>query len=152
MVERGKFGRKEFELLVVDVPHLRNLLETYKKEKTLEPRWFFTMALLGYYDAMHGGLEKDAGHVIHRLSDFIEIKERKKIDIYPSPDGSLIFPHGYNGNFFDFCESDRWDSLEDWRKLWEKTHPFIPEYFSQDSKEFALGLKELPPGEKNPQT
>lgn len=137
MVEKGRFSESAFgDLPITDVPRLRRLVETYKQHPALTAEWFFTHALLGYYDAMHDGLNVTAGHILYRLSDGFEEEERKKMAIYPSETGSMVIPReGEEAEFFDEGEEDRWDSLEDWRKLWEGHHPFIPQY-----------QRQLPPG------
>lgn len=89
---------------------------------------FFSSVLLGYYDALWDGLDKTAGHLLYRLSDFLHEDERKRMMIYPSSDGSIID-----------AELGSWDSLEDWRAHWEKTHPVIPEFDFQKH----LGIPEL---------
>lgn len=65
-------------------------------------RWFFKSVLQGFYSPMSAGMKSDAGHVIYRLSDHLTGEERRGIQVY--------------GN----------DTLEDWRKQWEKYHPIIP--------------------------
>ncbi len=132
MVENNRFDTSAFKNLpITDVPRLRELVEDYQKNPNFTKEDFFSFALLGYYDAMHGGMNAIAGHIIYRLSDFVEEEERKEMKIYPSQTGSIVIQHEGEGAEFFGDEEDRWDSLEDWRKLWEKDNPFIPEYQRQ---------------------
>lgn len=85
---------------------------------------FFSDSLEPFYDAMYDGLRPNAGHVLYRLSDFVDEQERKEIAIYPSSDGSLNVPHEQEGGGVVYSKSN---SLEDWRKSWEKcTDGVIP--------------------------
>ena len=121
MVEQGRFKNDSFDgLPIADVSYLRILAQDYKDNPNLTAEWFFSFALLGYYDAMWDGLNGTAGHIIYRLSDAIEQPQRKIMAIYPKSTGSIIRK-----------EVDRWDSLEDWRKQWENLHPVIPDYKKQ---------------------
>lgn len=110
-------------LPIADIPCLRENLEALRlyveKGGDIEKgrRHFFSSVLLGYYDAMWDGLDVTTGHILYCLSDFLHEDERKRMMMYPSPDGSII------NN-----ELGAWDSLEDWRKHWEKAHPVIPEF------------------------
>lgn len=90
------------------------IMQEHGKDERFGREWLFSFGLLGYYDAMHGGLKTDAGHVLYRLSDHVPEEERRSMEIYPSRDGSLT------------VEGNPWDSLEDWRRAWEKHYPFIP--------------------------
>lgn len=90
---------------------------------TLERERFLSLALLPYYESgvnYWDGLERDAGNIIYRLSDFIDAKERKTFAVYPSKDGSITLHEGEEGEY-------RWDSLEDWRVEWAANHPNIPD-------------------------
>lgn len=136
MVEQNRFKNDSFDRLpIADVPHLRKLAETYRDDPDFTTDFFFSLALRGFYDAMWDGLNATAGHIIYRLSDTIEKPQRETMDIYPSPTGSIIFEHksGKNHGYVD-----RWDSLEDWRKQWERLHPVIPEYTKQLPGGFSL--------------
>jgi len=92
----------------------------------------FSAILVGYYDCMWGGMDRDVGHLLYRLSDFIGEEERRQMMIYPSEDGMI----------FDY-DLFLWDSLEDWRKQWEKSHPIIPEFDFQKHLE-AIQILRLP--------
>lgn len=134
MVENKRFGEKVFRgLPITDVPRIKDLVARYRENPDFTMESFFSFALLGYYDAMHGGMDATAGHILYRLSDFIEAEERKKIAVYPSQTGSIINNHEgeVDEEFFEGEEKDRWDSLEDWRKLWKGQNRFIPEYQKQ---------------------
>jgi hypothetical protein len=128
-----------YEEPIADASWLKKNLEYlrkyfYKGGNAKESRkLLFTSMLCGYYDCMWGGLQRDIGHVIYRLSDLLSEDERRQMKIYPSSDGSILVEEG-----------DRWDSLEDWRKLWEKSHPIIPEFDFQKHLEATqiLGLPE----------
>lgn len=114
----------DYELPIADISYIKDLLkhckeiwkETGNTQKALQ--YFFSFGLLGYYDCMWDGMRVEAGHVLYRLSDLIDKSEREKIEVYPSRCGSLtVDESGYS-----------WDSLEDWRKLWEESHPTIPQF------------------------
>lgn len=101
------------ELPVTDIPFLKDVAERvmayYKQvgDKHKARELFFSLALVGFYDCMAGGLKSDAGHIIYRFSDYVDPDERAKIEIYPG--------------------KDRWDNLKDWRAEWEKLHRAIPD-------------------------
>lgn len=125
----GVFDKK-YELVVADIPYLRQVLESCKKladggmEIAKVRDHFFMMALVGYYDCMWAGMNRDVGHVVYRLADLFDENIRKEIMIYPSGESD-----------------DRWYSLEDWRKEWEKAHPVIPEFdFTKKLNEPVLRL------------
>lgn len=87
---------------------------------------FFSVALLPYYDAglTWEGMDRDVGHIIYKLTDLVERSDRKAFAVYPSSDGSLRIAHeDVDGSF-----ESQWDSLEDWRKKWERNHSNIPDY------------------------
>lgn len=127
-----------WRLHIADIPCLRKNLEALRKyideggdlEKGRE--FFFSSTLLGYYDAMWEGLNIDVGHILYRLSDFLEEDKRKRMMIYPSSDGSILD-----------TEAGQWDSLEDWRQQWEKLHLVIPEFDFQKRIE-GKNLLQLP--------
>jgi len=100
---------------------VRELVQKFKNG-AFDLDGFFRNALLPFYDVMWFSLRGQAGHILYRLSDSVPEEKRKKIAIYSSREGSLILDPR-NGDIDDY----KWDSLEDWRKLWEKIHPYIPE-------------------------
>jgi hypothetical protein len=108
-----------FDERIGDIPYLKELARAIKEdrmdfEKGVE--WFFHCALLPYYQPIDwDGMNIDAGHIIYRLSDFLPEEKRSKIEIYPNPHGGSLIINDYH-----------WDSLEDWRKQWEKYHSYIP--------------------------
>ncbi|HLD83879.1 MAG TPA: hypothetical protein VI979_03430 [archaeon] len=99
---------------------------------------FFSLALLGFYDAMNPALTAADGHMIYRLSDFVPEDRRRTMRIYPCRTGSIIMPsdeildaskHPYEYELGG--GPNNWDSLEDWRKQWERIHRNnIPEMHS----------------------
>lgn len=100
-----------------DADWLRTLLkEQLGRNGEIDQESFFSQALLGFYDAMWEGMNVTAGHIVYRLSDSVPRERREAMMIYPSSNGSII------------TENGNWDSLEDWRKQWEKYHPHIPEF------------------------
>lgn len=104
------------DLPVGNVDYLKKLVEDYKRYREIKNlELFFSMALLPFYDAMWDGLTSDAGHLMYRLSDFLSEDKRRCMSIYPSSNGSLSI------------DGSIWDSLEDWRKMWAKYNPYIPE-------------------------
>lgn len=109
-------------LPVGDIDGLKKLLAYFKEIKEKEGlnsesmKSFFGLALVSHYDCMWEGLRIEAGHMIYRLSDQIPPERRQTIPIYPYEDGSIKRQDG------------NWDSLEDWRKQWEKYNPNIPEF------------------------
>ena len=108
---------------VGNLEYLWELVENYKdaqkhEYKELSLDWFFTMALLPYYDVMWTGLRPEVGHLLYRLSDRVPEQERKDTEIYPAS--------GSEGSIID-QDGGRWHSLEDWRASWKKAHPIIPE-------------------------
>lgn len=109
-------------LPIADVPYLKRLLRVCRKVFKDDPKkmreFFFTMSLVGMYDCMWDGIKVEVGHIIYCLSDFLDETERRQIDIYPSPEGSLV----------DVETDTQWDSLEDWRRQWASMHPVIPEF------------------------
>lgn len=107
------------ELSVGDIDWLRTLASQYKDNPELSAEFFFEFALVGYYDAMWSGLQRICGDFVYRLSDFVLLGDRKKMLIYPSSNGSLVTDDG------------SWDSLEDWRRKWEKSRGVIPFYQPQ---------------------
>lgn len=119
---------KVFE--VKDLKELAGRLEKFVKKNEFDFKIideFFSWALLPYYTPYLPGdfyrLSQNAGHIIYRLSDFLTEEERQKIAIYPSEKGSMIIKM-LSGNV-------QWDSLEDWRKSWEKEHPIIPNFIKK---------------------
>ncbi|MCH8003379.1 MAG: hypothetical protein IH934_02010 [Nanoarchaeota archaeon] len=100
-----------------DLDYLKSLAQMLKEGKIDEVKELFPFALLPFYDAMWKdvGLSQITGHLIYRLSDFVSEEERQHLDIYGSDDGSIMI------------NERRLDSLEDWRKKWEKMNPYIPE-------------------------
>jgi len=117
---------------VFEVNDLKELAKGIEKYLLEDPTYngvegFFSWALLPYYTPFFSGdfygLGKNAGHIIYRLSDFIPEDERRNIPIYPSKDGTLLMKQ-LEGNI-------QWDSLEDWRKSWEKDHPIIPDFIKK---------------------
>lgn len=103
------------DLRLMDIEHLKKLSKAVKESKMNDINekifFFFNYALLPYYeDVFWDGLANDAGHIIYRLSDILPKEERQNMIIYPSDNGSIIM------------NNSAWDSLEDWRKKWEKIH------------------------------
>lgn len=93
---------------------VKQIMQERGEDERFGRKLLFSFGLLGYYDALHGGLETAVGHALYRLSDHVPEEERHSMKIYPSLDGSLTV----GGN--------PWDSLEDWRREWKKEYPFIP--------------------------
>lgn len=94
VVEQGRFKNDSFDgLPIADVPYLRELAQHYKDNPDFTTDLFFSLALVGFYDAMWDGLNSTAGHIIYRLSDAIEKPQRETMDIYPSSTGSIIIEH-----------------------------------------------------------
>lgn len=119
------------ELPIGDIEYLKRLAKTFKEHRneTGNLEFFFSFALMSFYDCMWEGLGTNAGHVVYRLSDFISEEERSIIKIYPSKDGSIIDEKIYP-----------WASLEDWRKEWEELyHSNIPDF----TKKLPSSLLEL---------
>jgi len=110
-----------YRLPTADLAYLRSLLQWHKDHPDLfSIETFFCQALLGYYDCMWSGMNQEVGHLVYRLSDSVPEEERGRIPVYPGIDeGSLIL------------ENNRWYSLEDWRRCWEKQNPIIPHYTLQ---------------------
>ena len=116
-------------LLNEDVSHLRMLVQKYRDNPKFTTEHFFSLALFAFYDVMdEEGINGTTGHIIYRMSDAVIEKQRETIPIYPDSTGSLILPD----------EGDPWDSLEDWRKQWQRLHPVIPVLTKQLSEEFKL--------------
>ena len=111
---------KEFELPITDISYLKRLshhcLNVFHDDLVEARASLFRLGLVGFYDCMWDGMKVEVGHILYRLSDFIEKTERKLIWVYPSENGTIIDEYGW-------C-----DSLEDWRQQWEKMHPIIPEF------------------------
>lgn len=87
---------------------------------------FFSWALYPYYCPRGidwDGMTTNAGHIIYRLSDFLQEEKRKNIAIYPNDKGSLMIEM--------YERSVCWDSLEDWRKKWKKYYPIIPDFIKR---------------------
>ena len=106
----------------MDLYRPRVLSQTFRNcresENFLDEKYFFSHALCGYYDCMWDGMNESVGHLIYRLSDLIDELKRRQMGIYPSATGSL------------WLDGNMWNSLEDWRKIWEKDFPKgIPEVF-----------------------
>lgn len=111
---------KEFELPIANIQYLKKLsdycLNVFCDDLARARAFLFRLSLLGFYDCMWGGMKVEVGHILYRLSDFINESERKRIWIYPSETGMIVDDYG------------RCDSLEDWRRQWAKIHPIIPEF------------------------
>lgn len=111
---------KEFELPIADIPYLKNLsrycLNVFHDDPVMARAFLFRLGLVGFYDCMWDSMKVEVGHILYRLSDFVDESERKQIWIYPSKIGTIV------------DEYDRCDSLEDWRKQWAKMHHIIPEF------------------------
>ena len=97
------------ELTQVQLDHFRFLINFFaNSEEGLSPDRFFGLALYDAYDTLVSplGIAPVAGHIIYRLSDFVDEDQRRTIVLYPNSTGSVID----NG---ESC-----DSLEDWRVNW----------------------------------
>lgn len=105
-----------------NIEDVRTFVQKFRVDGNLER--FFSDSLKPFYGAMYAGLRPNAGHVLYRLSDFVDEQERNKIPIYPGSDGSLDVPYEQEGGEATYS---KWNSLEDWRKSWEqKTDGLIP--------------------------
>lgn len=108
----------DFESRIGDIPYLKELAKAIKEEINNEKKLeiFFSYALLPYYQQIDwDGIKTDAGHIIYRLSDFLPEEKRSKIAVYPNRNGGSLI-----------LNDNPWDSLEDWRKQWERYHTYIP--------------------------
>lgn len=117
--------------MVYDIDNVIKAVNSYKEHRDI--KGFFIQLLLPLYSSEaseYDFIDPNVRHVIYRLSDFVPESERRNIEIYPSPNGSVII----NG-----CP---WASLEDWRKEWEIHNPFIPEYIKLLPPEDLLKLRE----------
>ena len=93
-----------------DINRLKGIAELHREyPESFTIVYFFAEALEGYYCSLWDGLERNSGHVIYRLSDFIPKDKRENMPVYPSLTGSIV-DKGLV----------QWDSLEDWRNRWEK--------------------------------
>jgi len=99
-----------------NIEDVRTFVQKFRGDGNLER--FFSDSLMPFYDALYDSLRSNAGHVLYRLSDFVDEQERKKIAIYPGSDGSLDVSHEQEGGEATYS---KWNSLEDWRKSWEQT-------------------------------
>lgn len=133
-------ANKEIEPPVGDIEWIKDLAKTYRENPGMDIGHVFSMSLLGYYDAMWGGLDRNAGHIIYRLSDHIPQEEREKISIYPSETGSIVMD-----------AFGPWDSLEDWRKQWKEgieksgeTIPILQPQLQEGIQELANVLTPIP--------
>jgi hypothetical protein len=116
-------------LPVGDIEHLKRLTKTFSEHKGEQGNleMFFMFALLPYYEFIsYDGLDRRTGHVIYNLSNFVKQEDREKIIVFRTEKGSIVDEEG-----------KAWDSLEDWRKQWEKINPVIPNL-----------IKEIPSMEK----
>jgi hypothetical protein len=135
-------GHKEDKMSGLDNGGMVHLLDTFlmvhalssdmEPEKLLE--MFFDFGLTPYYSPLHAGIDLSVGNFIYRLSDRMPKEKRKRIMLYPSPGGSLIY----------YAESDpesptRWDTLEDFRRQWEEKNPMIPTF----EKSLPEGVAEM---------
>jgi hypothetical protein len=82
---------------------------------------FLTSALYRIYSPEYENffITSHYGNLLYRLSDYVPLKERKNLSIYPSENGEINIQDGNNWI--------RWDSLEDWRTWWLKQMAPIPE-------------------------
>jgi len=129
-----------YQLPIGNVAGLKRLVQFFRSasQEEMDLERFFSLAIMPFYDCMHGGIERMAGHVLYRLSDFLPLEHRKDIYIYPDSSdssGSLV------------VDDSSWHSLEDWRKEWESLNPHIPSLTKSLPGEI---IKLLP--EKLPQT
>lgn len=121
----GKLDKLRFyELPVGDIKWIKKVLIYYQELKAEDPSFyskhvppFFMEVITPFYDCMWDGMTRDAGHVIYRLSDSVPKEVRESLAVYPNGEtGSLMHDGGF------------WNSLEDWRREWEKMNPIIPEF------------------------
>lgn len=79
---------------------------------TDEIKVFFLVSLAPFFDnVVFSGLDPRVGHFLYRLSDFLSEERRRHFEIYPDlgdNTGELV------------VDGDKWYSLEDWRKMWER--------------------------------
>ncbi|GEM_PF-6533009 len=116
-----------YRLLIFDKKNLAHLMRSIP-DWTTERELFFSVALLPYYDGgiTWEGMDAEVGHIIYRLTDLVDPDDRKAFAIYPSSDGSVTTKYEYE---YDHEEREvKWDSLEDWRREWERTNPNIPDH------------------------
>jgi hypothetical protein len=99
---------------------------------------FFDFGLTPYYSPLHAGIDTSIGNFIYRLSDRVPEEKRKRITLYPSPGGSLVCYEDYDPE-----NPTRWDTLEDFRREWEKSHTAIPA-FEKSLPEGVAGMYKLP--------
>lgn len=111
----SRYPESEPELTQAQLEHIRFLLDFLKKESDSKSffQQFFGLALYPGYDTVvsYFGMSHVVGHIVFRLSDFVDETQRKGIVLYPDKRGNLID----NG---ELC-----DSLEDWRQHWMLSHP-----------------------------
>lgn len=133
------YGQKIFD--IKDLKELANRLEKVVKEDPTynAVKGFFFWALDHYYTSYAGpndfyGITKNVGHIIYRLSDFIPKEERKNIPVDPArptnKDAKLMMEMSDG--------AIPWVSLEDWRKEWEKDHPYIPNVIKRIPSSFKF--------------
>ena len=81
-----------------------------------ELRSHFLMQTIGRWtDPFCEGMAGDVGHALYRITDLMDPEERAAIEVYP----------GENG----------WETVEDWRREWERLHPGgIPQLSAEDLK------------------
>lgn len=76
------------------------------------------MALTPYFDrTAYDGLDPRVGNFLYRLSDFLNVERRRKIEIYPACAGESADV---------LIDGNPWYSLEEWRKMWEKKNAPYP--------------------------
>lgn len=96
--------------LLQALPMLDKLREALSSEEKVR-ELFLRQVLAAYYDSYVSpdGITPAFGHALYRLTDFIALEERLRIEIYPK-------------------RGKDWYMLEDWRHAWETDFPAgIPE-------------------------
>ncbi len=111
---------------------LKSCVEAYRAgEFDLEA--LFSSACNGPFegDVDKRGVFEQTGHVIYRLSDYVDPDVRRGIAIYPAAPEI-----GFRGEIIR--HGIQWQSLEQWRKEWSESHPVIPEFVKKLAEGFQL--------------
>ena len=103
-------NRHNTSMFALDAEHVRSLLSLLNSLRATgemsepELRAFFMQHAIGeWYSPLCDGMDTQIGHVLYRLTDFVEAEER----------ASVRLCHG----------EDSWVTVEGWRQEWERMHP-----------------------------